>query len=411
MQISKQTLLASIVAFSALCSAAQNNDPYSKFGFGHLNDNASAAQSQMGGVGYAMQSGRQINVMNPASYAASDTLTFLFDMGVNFTAIKQNEADAKDTKLGGGLDYATMQVPIGKRMGASLGLVPFSSVGYSFGSKIANGVNSHEGTGGINQLYLGYGARIFNGLSLGLNFSYMFGTTVNDVYITTDGGSTSLFEQVMQVRDWRLQFGAQYSFNIGADHTITAGLVYTPGKTLLGKAWVTKYDVNADTKPDTIATSKLRHNASLPDTWGAGLSYRWQKRLFVEADFTYQPWSKEKALNLEHFEAARYADRWKAAVGAEFTPSLRGGYLSRIAYRAGAFFNRDYVMVGNNHVHEYGISFGFGLPTPSSKTVINIGFEYRHRQANPDPLLKENYFGVRLGINFNELWFFQNKIN
>ena len=45
----------------------------------------------MGGVGYAMNSGRQINVMNPASYAAIDTLTFLFDMGIDLTAIWQNE--------------------------------------------------------------------------------------------------------------------------------------------------------------------------------------------------------------------------------------------------------------------------------------------------------------------------------
>ena len=37
----------------------------------------------MGGIGYAMSSGRQINVMwNPASYACIDSLTFLFDMGV-----------------------------------------------------------------------------------------------------------------------------------------------------------------------------------------------------------------------------------------------------------------------------------------------------------------------------------------
>ena len=68
------------------------------------------------------------------------------------------------------------------------------------------------------------------------------------------------------------------------------------------------------------------------------------------------------------------------------------------------------MMVGDNHVKEYGVSFGFGLPALSSKTVINLGFEYRHRQATPNPLLSENYFNIRLGINFNELWFFQNKI-
>lgn len=416
MKISNRLSLLAAAAIITVSASAQINSPYSKFGYGLLNDNATASQRQMGGVGYAMRSGRQINVMNPASYAGADTLTFLFDMGVDFTMVNMKDAgsDGIDPSSyntqGGGLDYITMQVPIGRRMGASLGILPYSSVGYSFGSEIANGVNSRQGSGGINQLYLGYAARLFKGFSVGANISYLFGTTVNDVYITTDNGSTSLFEQVMKVRDWRVQFGIQYSYDINADNSISAGLVYAPGKTLLGKARVTKYDVDQDTAPDTIATSSLHNRASLPDTWGAGLSYRWQKRLLVEADFTYQPWGSVKTLKMPNFESTRFADRWQVALGAEFTPAVRGSYFKRITYRAGGFYNRDYMMVGDNHVREYGISCGFGFPAISSKTVINLGFEYRRRQATPNPLLRESYFNIRLGINFNELWFFQNKI-
>lgn len=398
------------VAFSQIMS------PYSKFGYGLLDNNATAAQMQMGGVGYAMSSGRQINVMNPASYAAADSLTFLFDMGLDFTTLKSSELDAeglktKDTQYGGGLDYITMQVPIGKRMGASFGLLPYSSVGYAFGSEIRNGLNSRQGQGGINQLYLGFAGRPFKGFSVGFNASYLFGNVINDVTITTDGGSQSLFEQVMQVRDFRFQIGAQYHIDFGKDHGVTAGVVYSPGKDLLGKAWVTKYDINADEAPDTIATARLRHNAELAETWGVGLSYQWQKRLHVEADFTYQPWSKVKTLQLKNFEGTRFADRYQISLGASFTPSARGGFLRRVSYRAGGFYNRDYMMVGNNHVKEYGVGFGFGLPALQSKTVINFGVEYRHRAATDKSLLKENYINLRLGINFNELWFFQSKIN
>ena len=159
--IAAAAVLAACVAAPARTDAQGNVSPYSKFGYGILDNNATAAQKQMGGVGYAMSSGRQINVMNPASYAAIDTLTFLFDMGVDFTTIKSSEGavgdinPAKDRRFGGGLDYLTMQFPIGKYMGASIGLLPFSSVGYSFGSEIANGVNSRQGMGGLNQLYVG----------------------------------------------------------------------------------------------------------------------------------------------------------------------------------------------------------------------------------------------------------------
>lgn len=52
---------------------AQNqSSPYSRYGYGLFSDYATSAQRNMGGVGVAMADGRQINVMNPASYAATD---------------------------------------------------------------------------------------------------------------------------------------------------------------------------------------------------------------------------------------------------------------------------------------------------------------------------------------------------
>lgn len=397
-------------------AAGQTISPYSKFGYGLLDNNATSAQRQMGGVGYAMASGRQINVMNPASYAAMDSLTFLFDMGIDFTILKSTDHNdkgemVKDTQKGGGLDYITMQVPIAKRFGASFGLLPYSSVGYAFGSEIKNGLYSRQGQGGINQLYLGFAGKVIDGLSVGFNASYLFGNVINDVTVETNGGSSSLFEQVMQVRDYRFQFGAQYHFNIGRKNRFGVGLTYSPKKALLGKAWVTKYDVNADEAPDTIATARLRHNAQLAESWGAGLSYEWDKKLFVEADFTYQPWKKVKTLQLKNFEGTKFADRYQANLGAAYTPAQRGGFFKTTTYRLGGFFNRDYMMVGDSHVKEVGFGCGFGFPAISSKTVINLGFEYRHRAATNKNLLKENYFCIRLGVNFNELWFFQNKIN
>ena len=75
-----------MVALSVSSVMAQDAfSPYSRFGYGTMRDYATSSQRSMGGVGYAMQSGRQINVMNPASYAAIDSLTFLFDMGISMS--------------------------------------------------------------------------------------------------------------------------------------------------------------------------------------------------------------------------------------------------------------------------------------------------------------------------------------
>ena len=116
---------------------------------------------------------------------------------------------------------------------------------------------------------------------------------------------------------------------------------------------------------------------------------------------------------LSEFEPVKYDNRWKLNFGVQYMPDPRGSYLQRVRYRIGALYNHDYVMVGDNNVKDYGLSFGLGLPTPVNrytKTIVNLTFEYRHRQTSPVKLVTENYFQITLGINFNELWFWQNKI-
>ncbi|MBQ9073679.1 MAG: hypothetical protein IJY30_04380, partial [Muribaculaceae bacterium] len=197
----------------------------------------------------------------------------------------------------------------------------------------------------------------------------------------------------------------------------TIGVVYTPEKTLLGKTWGTYYDVSAEATPDTVGYSSLKNRYSLPSTWGVGLNYQWNNKLMAEVDFTYQNWKDAKSASIVNentgeivFDKSHFDNRWKIAAGLQYTPKLRGSYFQRVNYRIGAFYNHDYVMVGDNNLRDYGVSMGFGFPTPKNKTMVNIGFEWRHRQANPNPLIKEDYFNITVGVNFNEMWFWKNKI-
>lgn len=403
------------MAISASAVVAQNSviTPYSRFGYGVLNDNATSSQRAMGSVGYAMQSGRQTNVMNPASYAAIDTLTFLFDMGVDFTTLWSKENGASQKDYGGGLDYITLQVPIGKRMGASVGLLPYSSVGYAFGSTIENGETERDGSGSLNQLYFGFAGNPWKGLYLGVNVAYLFGNVYNQDYVIVDGGSQSLFERQMKVRDWRMDIGVQYRQQISRKDALTLGVVYSPKKDLHGDVYGIYYDTSVSSpKPDTtnVGNESMKGKYSVPETWGVGLSWQHTYKLMAEIDFTYQPWSKAKFDNPEGFETGKLADRYRVAAGLQYTPAYRGGYFKRIHYRLGAYYNRDYITVRNNNVRDYGVTLGFGFPVPSFKTIVNLGFEYRHREAYPSALLKEDYLNITLGINFNEMWFRKSKI-
>jgi len=417
----KKKILAATASAALLLTpnvVAQNPmTPYSMYGYGILNDNATSMQRQMGGIGYAMSSGRQINVMNPASYASIDSLTFLFDIGADLTFIHSSELGNKANQVGGGLDYITMQFPITKYMGASIGLLPYSSVGYSFGNEIMHGTLSNQGTGGITQLYAGV-AGTYKGFSIGANISYNWGNIINDTYTITNTGSTSLFEHVMQIHDWNINIGAMYSTIIAKHHRVNLGLTYSPKKSMHGHTWGAYWDIGADKAADTVGYTHIGGRYYQPNTIGSGISYTYNKNswLMVEADFMWQDWSKAKYEPLMGadgqvlFQGMQFNNRWKVAVGAEYVPKKRGNYIQRIAYRLGGHYTRDYLLVNGNNVKDYGLSCGFGLPTVEGRTMINLGFEWKHRVSSPKKLITENYFNIVLGINFNEMWFWQRKL-
>lgn len=418
MKIKRLTIAISLLASTVAIALAQSENgtmtPYSSFGYGIIRDHATSTQRAMGSVGYAMNSGRQINVMNPASHAMADSLTFLFDMGVTMSTLWQSEDTSdgviKNTDFGGGLDYVTMQFPLGRYMGASVGILPYSSVGYSFGSDIDNGADTRQGSGSLNELYVAVAGRPFKGFGVGVNASYLFGTLINETYATTASGSYSLFQRQMIVRDYHLNFGVQYSLGLGRGHGLTAGLTYSPGKTLLGTSRMLYYDPNQDSEPSFEPDVRLRNNFSIPETWGAGLAYRKGSELMVEFDYTYQPWSKARYMNQGEAVKGYFADRSRYAIGAQYTPDQRGGYGKRMSYRLGAFYCDDYLKIGTNRLRQYGVTAGFGFPVPVFKTTVNLGLEWLHRQATPNPLITENYLNISVGINFNEMWFRQSKI-
>lgn len=413
--------LALVAACHMPAMAQSSTTPYSKLGYGILSDNATGMQRAMGGVGIAMQNGRQINVMNPASYSQVDSLTFLWDMGLDLTNCWSKEGTKSGYSLGGGLDYITMEFRLAKNLGAAIGIVPFSSVGYSFGGDISNGTDTRIGTGGLAEVFAGVGYQPFKGLSIGANFSYLFGSTTN----TTNVSSTSntQFIRNLEVRDWNMRAGLQYAFNISRKNKVVIGLTYQPKKSLHGNALGRMADINQDVVVDnkgntvivydTIADMSLKGNYELPNTFGVGVSYTYDNRLNVELDYTYQQWSKAKYTPIDYFEApqTKWNNRWKVAAGMSYLPNPRGNYFKRMTYRLGAFYNNDYMNVNGNDVRDYGLGLGFSFPAlAGNKTLVNLGVEWRHRYTAPTNLLKEDYLNITVSVNFNEMWFWKNKI-
>ena len=72
-------LIASALALTTTAMAQNNgsNSPYSRYGFGLLNDRHSAASTALSGTGYGWRGGTEVNFKNPASFSAIDSLSFI----------------------------------------------------------------------------------------------------------------------------------------------------------------------------------------------------------------------------------------------------------------------------------------------------------------------------------------------
>jgi len=154
---------------------------------------------------------------------------------------------------------------------------------------------------------------------------------------------------------------------------------------------------------DTVATF------GSPMSFGIGLSYVYDKRLTVGADFTFQKWSSVTYMNAKN----AFCNRTKIALGAEFLPNPLGrSYLAHVKYRLGAYYSQPYYKInGMRAANEYGVTAGFGLPIPRTRSVLSLSAQYVRTEGKTAAFLNENTLRVCIGVTFNERWFFKRKVD
>ena len=133
----RKTLGAILFAcLTITCAWGQNgaNSPLTRYGFGQLADQNLGGNMSMGGIGIGLRNHTQINVSNPASYTAVDTLTFLFEAGISLQNANFSDGTTKLNVKNSSFDYLAMQFRLFRTMGMTIGFLPYSSVGYSFKS-------------------------------------------------------------------------------------------------------------------------------------------------------------------------------------------------------------------------------------------------------------------------------------
>lgn len=416
----KKILVSLSLVFAGAVMAQQGTaSPYSFYGLGNVNYNGTNEYKAMGGTDVYADS-IHINLNNPASLAKLKYTTFTLGATAkffNFKADQNSESVNRQT-----LDYMALAFPIGKKVGVSFGLLPFSTVGY----KIQNSVledgktvsRTFTGDGGVSDVFIAAGYQILDNLAIGAEFNYNFGDTDNYTYtwISDRGDGIPLATQTVDSRKIEYKglsykIAAQYEKTIGV-HQIQANLSYAP-ETKWDADRLRKlatYNMNNVYYPiEEITLHEGKDKVINPTSISFGAGYGREFKWFVGAQYTFT-------------ENSKLSDSWNTTVNSSFENSQRvsvGGfyipkynsftnYFDRVVYRAGLRWENTGLVMNNKSINDYAVSAGVGLPVRGF-TNINIGFEYGQTGTSSNGLIKQNYFSMSIGLSLSDSWFNRRK--
>jgi len=422
----KKTFFTSALIFVSIFAQAQSINtysPYSRYGIGQIPTRGFAATKAMGGISQAVRNPYGINYLNPASYTAQDTMSFIFDFGMETGGTKYETTNQSTTNGSGGIHHIAISFPITKWWGASMGIVPFSQVGYKIIhyetdpyilSSIGRIKYYHNGSGGINQAFIGNAFKATQNLSVGFNLSYFFGSLdyTNEIVYPTDKSNYANTTETnsIVVSDFALSFGAQYTAFINkAENTyLRFGATLDNETSIKAKRkYYAKWELAGYS--DTIAFLDSTYGQiSFPRNISVGVAYNLKNKLFTSIEYSAQDWSDASFLGAKQPLTNSQTFRF----GLEYTPnrySLKN-YMERVNYRFGSHYTNSYIKIGNDRINEYGLSAGMGFPFRNNSR-FNVSFEWGRRGTTDNNLIRETYGQLNLSLTFYDFWFLKRKYN
>ncbi|MCK4920482.1 MAG: hypothetical protein KAS71_05510 [Bacteroidales bacterium] len=425
----KNILIASLFIILSTTVSSQVNtfSPYSRLGVGELVPPGNGQNIAQGSTGIALRPNLAINYLNPAAYSALDTMSFLFDFGISMTSTEYSTNSDNSRLSNMNIHHLGVAFPITKWWKASVGISPYSSVGYNI---IENGDTNiglidytYTGNGGLNRFYWGTSLTAFNRFSFGINYSYLFGYIKNtqEVSFPINGDfALTTVDNTMTTRDGVWNFGFQYHEIFNDKFFLTLGAIYD-SKTSLAtdrSRTINNYFPGSSAAiGDTAILSpsfeleRIDDNGDIiyPGRYGFGLATGIKENISISGEYEKQNWSESLILgesdSLVNSESYRF--------GMEYTPdndALRG-YFNRAHYRLGGYYSNSYLRIYEEQLTDYGITFGIGLPLRGFKTTLNLGMVLGQRGTLENNLIKENYGMIHVSFTLHDFWFYKRKFD
>ena len=406
---------------------AQNGtkSPYSQYGIGVLSDPSQGLGRGMNGTGIGVRIGNEVNTLNPASYSGVDSLTMLFDAGLSGQVTNFKEGGHKQNAKSANFDYVVGSFRLLRNVGVSFGVLPVSSVGYSYNASSVldqeNGTmtETYSGEGGLRQVFIGAGAKLFGPLSAGFNAGYLWGSYTRTITSSSNTYVNSLSKTYSaSVKSYNLEAGLQWEQPLSKGDVLTVGATFGLGHKLGADPTLTITNSSTGSVSDTIS-----NGLELPMSYGLGLSYNHAQKLVVAADVALQKWGSlswpdvnsgvADGGKLYTLKDGLLKDRLRLSAGVDWTPNPSSRhYLDHVHYRLGVGYSTPYYKIGSQDgPKEVSATVGFGIPIMNSynnRSVLNISGQWVHTSATG--LITENTFRINIGLTFNERWFMKWKV-
>ena len=422
---SRFTVLVAWLLGCCLQLSAQENSPYSRYGLGDQVPNGNIINRAMGGVSIAYFDPFSINYTNPATYSKFRRTTFDLGFEVDYRTLREPNNPGKFTASSANVSYVQLGIPLVRekaKWGVNFGLRPVTRVSYKIqtAERLNLQINDslqtlYEGTGGAYDVYVGTGFALKN-FSVGVNLAYSFGTKDYSTRKSFLNDSVLYYQSNHQTKStfggFTFQGGALYSAKLSEQTYLNLGVSGQLERTLnANRDFIREtfeYDANgAIFRIDSVyQENNISGKITYPSSFSAGFMVVKGAEWAFGADYTSTQWSKYQFFG----EKDPLQNSWQFKLGGQLTPNpIRGrNYWSRITYRAGLFYGKDYIKADTD-LPIFGVTAGLGLPMrlnpyTNQSTLINTAFEIG-RRGNDDNKIRENFFRISVGLSLSDLWF------
>ncbi len=395
------------------------NSPYASFGIGEVKYDNSVETSAMGGINtaYVWDFNNSFNFKNPAANTNLEITSIKVQANNENQIFKTDFQNIDVTKHSSYLSNLSIAFPISKKVKFGFGYQPYSSKKYNLikSETLDNGTikaNRFYGEGTLNTLQAAFGYQINKEFALGLRSNFYFGKLADvEELALSDAVLINGYETSNKIKTFNFTLGTTYQKKLKNDKKFTLGATYTFGTTgnLTTNFINSTYYYTSDTKVNVTEVENKSSEAKnlIPTEFSFGVGYGKDAKWFVSSQIDY----KKGTTTLFLGKPFAYQDSYRISAGGWYLPNYNDfrNYLNRVVYRYGAFYEKGNLNVNNTSINQYGITAGLTLPFQKSNAVrmssVDLGLELGRKGTLKNNLILQNFFNVKIGINFADKWF------